>query len=127
MLVRIAEGAPKRGARPAVIPERGHLRLDGLSGRRVPWEKLSGGSVVSDPILLVLAFLLTNPLWFVALLPLLLIRGLITTARPRRIYRFVGEHVTIQLLILLVFVALLIWLAINYADPETDVRTHVVM
>lgn len=82
---------------------------------------------MSDQILRVLAILPTNPLMFVAPLSLILICGLITIARPQRIYRFIAGHVTIQLLILLVFVALLIWLAITYTDPETDVRTHVVM
>jgi hypothetical protein len=71
--------------------------------------------------------ILTGPLLVVAPVSLVLICGLIAIARPQRIYRFIAEHVTLQLLILLLFVALLIWLAINYADPETDVRTHVVM
>ncbi len=43
-----------------------------------------------------------------------------------KIYRF-PAHFIIQLLILLVLVALLVWIGINYANPETDVRTHVVM
>jgi hypothetical protein len=83
--------------------------------------------LADKPFLLALAILLPSLLVYLAPMCLILVCGLLTIAGPQKVSRFIAERVGIQLLILLVLVALLIWLGVNYGKTETDVRTHVVM